>query len=156
MSIEDTISSWIHIFSNWNLIKFVIYGLPSRVTQMWCCSHRFSDQTEGYRQTSKEGQVTILDLQNVHFPPYMEMALTFRLSQWISLGLPPESAVSLDLGLSICGIFKGCVLYKYSPRPQITSKLWEWMEISIHPHHKSGWWGNKISMDWSTLWVHTN
>ena len=83
--------------------------------------------------------MTMLDLQNVHFLPYMEMALTLSPSQWISLGLPSESAVSFDLGLSICEIFRVCVLYKYSPRPQIASKPWEWMEISIHPHCESGW-----------------
>ena len=43
-----------------------------------------------------------------------------------------------------------------SPRPQISSKPWEWMEISIHPHCKSGWWGNTIPMDWNTFWVHMN
>ena len=124
------------------------------MTQIWCCSNKFSDQTEGYGQTGKEGQVTILDLHKAHVLPYMDVALTFRPSLWISLGLPVKSAVSLDLGLSIYGIFRGCVLYKYSPRPQIASKPWEWMEISIHPHCKSGWQGNTIPMDWSTLWVH--
>ena len=54
--------------------------------------HRFSDQTEGYGQTGKEGQVTILDLPKSHVLPYMDVALTFRPSPWISLGLPVESA----------------------------------------------------------------
>ena len=124
------------VFLILNLIKNDIYGLSNRLSQIWCCCINFSDQTEGCGQTGKEGQVTILDLQNVHVFPYMEMALTFRPSQWISLGLPSESAVSLDLGLSMYGIFRGCVLYKYSPRPQIA---WEWMEISIHSHCQSGW-----------------
>ena len=35
------------------------------------------------------------------------MALTFRPSQWISLGPPSKPVVSLDLELSICGIFRG-------------------------------------------------
>ena len=135
-----------NIFLVLNLIKNEINGLPNRLSQIWCCSIKFSDQTEGYGQTGKEDQVTILDLQNVHFLPYMEMALTFRPSQWISLGLPSESAVSLDLGLSIYEIFRGCVLYKYSPRPQIASKPWEWMEISITLTAKVG--GEGIQFPW--------
>ena len=126
------------------------------MTQIWCHSNQFSDQTEGYGQTGKEGLVTILGLQKAHVLPHTDVALTFRPSLWISLGLPVESAVSLDLGLSIYGIFRGCVLYKYSPRPQIASKPWEWMEISIHPHCKSEWQGITIPMDWSTFWVHMN
>ena len=128
--------------------------MPNRVTQIWCCSNKFSDQTEGYGQTGKEGQVTILDFPKAHVLPYMTMALTFRPSVWISLGLPVKSAVSLDLGLSTFGIFRGCVQYKYSPRPQNASKPWEWMEISIHPHCKSGWQGNTTPMDWSPFGVH--
>ena len=141
------------VFLILNLIKNEIYGLSNRLSQIWCCSIKCSDQTEGYGQTGKEGQVTILDLQNIHFLQYMDMALAFKLSQWISLGLPSKSAVSLDLGLSIYGIIRGCVLYKFPPKPQIASILWKWMEISIHPHHESGWRGNTIPMDWRTFWV---
>ena len=95
------------IFLILNLIRNEINGWPNRLSQIWCCSNIYSDQTEGYGQTGKEGQVTICDLQNVHFLPHMEMALTFRLNQWISLGLPSKSAINLDLGFSIYGIFKG-------------------------------------------------
>ena len=72
------------------------------------------------------------------------------------LDLQTKSAVSLEIGLSIYGIFRGCVLYKYSPRPQIASKPWEWMKISIHPHCESGWWWNTIPMDWILFWVQMN
>ena len=76
------------------------------MTQIWCCHNKFLDQTEGYGQTGKEGQVTILDLPKAHVLPYMTIALTFRQSLWSSLGLPSESAVSLDIRLSIYGIFR--------------------------------------------------
>ena len=58
--------------------------------------------------------MTILDLLKAHVLPYMNVALTFRPSLWISLGLQVEIVVSLDLGLSIYGTFRGCVLYKYN------------------------------------------
>ena len=121
-----------------NLIKSKIYGLSNRLSQILCCSIKFSDLTEGYGQTGKEGQVTIFDLQKCPFSSIYGKALTLRPSQWISLDLPFESAVSLDLGLSIYGIFRVCVLHICSSRPQIASKPWKCMEISIYPQHKSG------------------
>ena len=66
------------------------------------------------------------------------MALTFRPSQWFSLGLPSESSVSLELRLSIYGIFRGCVLYKYSPRPQIALQTMG-MDGIYHPPSLQMW-----------------
>ena len=81
--------------------------------------------------------MTIHDLQNVHFLPYMDMALTFRPSQWISRSLPSESAVSLDLGLSIYGIFRGCPTHIFSK----TTNSLQTMEMhgNFHPPSPQKW-----------------
>ena len=62
-------------------------------TALRCFHFKIWDQTEGIKQTGKEGQVINHDLTNVHFLSYMDIkgvscsALTFTPSQLISLDL---------------------------------------------------------------------
>ena len=81
--------------------------------------------------------MTILDLLKAHVLPYMDVALTFRPSQWISLGLPVKIAVSLDLGLSIYGIFRGCPIQIFSKTTNSHQAMG--MDGNFHPPSLPKW-----------------